>query len=142
MIEKDKKMVIVATVSGGGFSCDKEDKFDGLARTWGPEEYFDQRWSSVSANVDWIKQVIEGKCAAKCKECCIIEKGIDYRGKDILVKKTKDQQECADLSASTPGGLFWILSTKTKNCYIRNSNSKKTKVGHAVSGNKECAKVK
>ena len=67
MIKKGKKMVIVATVSGGGFDCDKDNKFTGLARTWGVDDNCDQRWNSVSASMDWIKKVIEGKDAKKCE---------------------------------------------------------------------------
>ena len=73
---------------------------------------------------------------------CIIDEGTDYSGNDIPKKRkpTKDQQECADFSASTPGGLFWTWNKKNKMCYVKSANSKKNKAGIAVSGNRECGK--
>ena len=53
-------------------------------------------------------------------------------------KRTENQQECAHVSASTPGGLFWTWNKNTKECFVKYSNSGKIEVGHAVSGTREC----
>ena len=73
---------------------------------------------------------------------CIIEEATDYLGHDIpwKRKRTENQQECADFSASTPGGHFWTWNKGTKTCYVKSSNSGKRTVGHAVSGNSKCGK--
>merc|ERR1719430_2822217 len=70
---------------------------------------------------------------------CVIEKKTDYNGHDIkMSKKKKNQQECADFSASTPGGHFWTWHKTSKTCFVKSSNSGKYAVGHAVSGNIGC----
>ena len=48
-------------------------------------------------------------------------------------------QACADLCASTSGGLFWTYHTHTKKCYVKTSSSGRTTHETAVSGNRECA---
>ena len=69
----------------------------------------------------------------------MIEKKTDYNGHDIkMSKKKKNQQECADFSASTPGGHFWTWHKTSKTCFVKSSNSGKYAVGHAVSGTREC----
>ena len=71
---------------------------------------------------------------------CIIEQKIDYRGWDIYgkIKKTANQQECADYSASTPGSHFWTWNKKTKKCYLKSSKAGRIKDDYSVSGNNEC----
>ena len=77
---------------------------------------------------------------------CLIEDGIDYhdvknsRHQDIKVKRTANQQACADLSATTVGGLFWTWNKNNKNCIVKSSDSGKKTLGHAVSGNRACGK--
>ena len=77
---------------------------------------------------------------------CLIEDRIDYhdvknsRHQDIKVKRTANQQACADLSATTVGGLFWTWNKKNKNCIVKSSDSGKKTLGHAVSGNRACGK--
>ena len=73
---------------------------------------------------------------------CIVEDGIDYHGHDIpyKTKATGNQEECAAYSATIPGGLFWTWNKRSKSCIVKTSNSRKTKISYAVSGNVECAK--
>ena len=77
---------------------------------------------------------------------CLIEDRIDYhdvknsRHQDIKVKRTANQQACADLSATTVGGLFWTWNKNNKNCIVKSSDSGKKTLGHAVSGNRACGK--
>ena len=77
---------------------------------------------------------------------CIIEQKIDYRGWDIYgkVKKTANQQECADYSASTPSSRFWTWNKTTKKCYPKTSKAgrmKRTEPGiEPISGNNKCGK--
>ena len=73
----------------------------------------------------------------------MIEEKTDYNGHDVKIsKKKKNQQECADFSASTPGGHFWTWNKTSKTCFVKSSNSGKNTVGHAVSGNSKCGKGK
>ena len=71
---------------------------------------------------------------------CIIDQATDYGGNDIKggSKTTENHQECAVFSALTRGGLFWTWNKNTKKCLVKSSNSGKRKIGHAVSGNREC----
>ena len=76
---------------------------------------------------------------------CIIEQKIDYRGWDLKpskIKKTANQQECADYSASTPGSSFWTWNKTTKKCFPKTSKAgrmKPTEPGiEAISGNNKC----
>ena len=70
---------------------------------------------------------------------CSTEKNIDYHGNDISGKVVlESMQACADLCASTPGGLFWTYSPTNKHCYVKSSNSGRTANAHSVSGNREC----
>ena len=77
---------------------------------------------------------------------CLIEDRIDYhdvknsRHQDIKVKRTANQQACADLSATTVGGLFWTWNKNNKNCIVKSSDSGKVAVSFAVSGNRACGK--
>ena len=76
---------------------------------------------------------------------CIIEEGIDYKDAPIKSKTTEDQQKCADFSASTTQflheGLFWTWNKKNKMCYVKRAKGKLVKVGHAVSGSRECGQI-
>ena len=69
---------------------------------------------------------------------CVTEQNIDYNGNDIANQVLESVQACADLCASTPGGLFWTYSPTNKHCYIKSSNSGRTANAHSVSGNREC----
>merc|ERR1712025_1211270 len=73
------------------------------------------------------------------RECgCIIEEGIDYKDEPIKSKKEKSQQDCANLSSSTPEGVFWTWNKNNKNCFVKKAKGKLVKVDHAVSGNRKC----
>ena len=71
---------------------------------------------------------------------CIIDEGTDYAGYDIPLgqKTTVNQQECARFSASTAGAPFWTWNKRNQRCMLKSSNSRKRKLGHAVSGSREC----
>merc|ERR1712110_1277106 len=77
----------------------------------------------------------------ECPAGCIKEDGIVYWGHDIPGgrKTTADSQECADFSASLPGGLYWSFRKSSKTCYVKSSNSGRRTDGDAVSGNRKCA---
>merc|ERR1711909_55125 len=69
---------------------------------------------------------------------CVIEEGMDYKDKPIKSETTEDEEECADLSATTPEGLFWTWNKKNKKCFVKKAKGKQVKVDHAVGGNREC----
>jgi len=69
---------------------------------------------------------------------CRIEDGKDYLGNDIHHKQVETLQACADLCASTPGGLFWTWNMGKKKCFVKTSDSGRKQYPGAVSGNREC----
>ena len=69
---------------------------------------------------------------------CIIEKDVSYLGNDIKWEAVEDEQGCADLSASTSGGLFWTFITGSKLCYVKTSDSGRVANQNRVSGNRYC----
>ena len=69
---------------------------------------------------------------------CVTEQNIDYNGNDIANQVLESMQACADLCASTPGGLFWTYLPTDKSCYVKSSNSRRMAHALAVSGNREC----
>ena len=73
---------------------------------------------------------------------CIEEDGIVYWGQNIPggMKTTANAQECADFSATIPGGLFWTFNKNSKTCSVKSSNFGRRTVGHAVSGSRKCGK--
>ena len=65
MHEKKGKMIVVGTVSGGGWDC--TDQYEGIPNPWGKDfDIMDQRWNKVSAHVDWISKIIKGTKAEQC----------------------------------------------------------------------------
>ena len=65
MIKKGGKLTIVGTVSGGGWQCNKRG--GDTVGAWGPDlDIRDQRFNAVSAHMDWISKVIQGKNAEQC----------------------------------------------------------------------------
>ena len=71
---------------------------------------------------------------------CIIEEGTDYKDEPIKSEKQESQQDCADLSSSTPEGVFWTWNKNNKKCFVKKAKGKLVKVDHAVGGNRECGK--
>ena len=69
---------------------------------------------------------------------CIIEKDVSYLDFDIKWEAVEDEQGCADLSASTSGGLFWTFITGSKLCYVKTSDSGRVANQNRVSGNRHC----
>ena len=69
---------------------------------------------------------------------CILDEGTDYKDKPIKSEKTEEQQDCADLSSSTPEGFFWTWNKNTKMCFVKSAKGKLENVEHAVSGNRKC----
>ena len=66
MYKEGNKMVIIGTVSGGGWTCTRPYK--GIASPWGPNyDIVDQRWNSVSAHMEWISKIITGSDVDLCK---------------------------------------------------------------------------
>ena len=56
-----------------------------------------------------------------------------------LKSKTEEsQQDCADLSSSTPEGFFWTWNKNDKMCFVKSAKGKLENVEHAVSGNRKC----
>merc|ERR1712179_451350 len=73
------------------------------------------------------------------RECgCMLDEGTDYKDKPIKNEKTEEQQDCADLSSSTPEGFFWTWNKNTKMCFVKSAKGKLENVEHAVSGNRKC----
>ena len=68
---------------------------------------------------------------------CLVENNIVYWGNDIVNNFVETHQACADLCASTPGGLFWTF-TEDKLCYVKSSSSGKKTKQDRISGNREC----
>ena len=65
MYEKKGKMIVVGTVSGGGWDC--TDKYEGIPSPWGKDsDIMDQRWNKVSPHVDWISKIIKGTKTEQC----------------------------------------------------------------------------
>ena len=65
MHNKKGKMIVVGTVSGGGWDC--TDKYEGIPSPWGPDsDIMDRRWNKVSPHVDWISKTIKGTKAEQC----------------------------------------------------------------------------
>ena len=50
----------------------------------------------------------------------------------------KSQQACAELCASTSGGLFWTYIIGQKRCLVKSSDSDRRDMGGRVSGNRDC----
>ena len=66
MHKEGNKMVIIGTVSGGGWTC--TGPYKGIASPWGPNyDIVDQRWNSVSAHMGWISKIITGSDVDLCK---------------------------------------------------------------------------
>ena len=66
---------------------------------------------------------------------------MDYKDKrDIKIKTTKDQQQCADFSASIPEGNFWTWHKRNKKCYVKKAKGHLVHVRHVVSGNRGCGR--
>ena len=73
---------------------------------------------------------------------CLIEHNIDYHGNTVINKTTTTHQDCADLTASTPGGLFWSWNTTRKHCYVKSSNAGALEHDHVISGTGKCGSMR
>ena len=76
---------------------------------------------------------------------CIREDHIDYYGHDIGGRVAlANPQACAEHCVSVEGGLFWTYSHKSKNCFVKSSDSGRRyegtweDEGHVVSGTRAC----
>ena len=76
---------------------------------------------------------------------CIQEDHIDYYGNDIGERLAlANPQACAERCVSVEGGLFWTYSHKSKNCFVKNSDSGRRyegtweDEGDLVSGTRAC----
>ena len=69
---------------------------------------------------------------------CLIENNVAYNSFDIWNGEVENQQACADLSASTSGGLFWTYQTDSKLCFIKSSDSGRVAMENRVSGHSDC----
>ena len=76
----------------------------------------------------------------------MIEKETDYHGNDIeelqklqIPYGVKNQQACAELTATKEGALFWTYRAKDKKCFIKTSKKGKKTLAGRVSGNVGCA---
>ena len=70
---------------------------------------------------------------------CFIETDISYWGSDILSRGSiENQDECAELCASTDGGLFWTYIVGDKQCYVKGSAEGRTSLAGRISGNVAC----
>ena len=70
---------------------------------------------------------------------CFIETDISYWGSDILSRGSiENQDECAELCASTNGGLFWTYIVGDKQCYVKGSAEGRTSLDGRISGNVAC----
>ena len=70
---------------------------------------------------------------------CFIETDISYWGSDILSRGSiENQDECAQLCASTDGGLFWTYIVGDKQCYVKGSAEGRTSLAGRISGNVAC----
>ena len=71
---------------------------------------------------------------------CVIEEETMYFGHDIQKGvKVKNQQACANLTATKEGALFWTYRAKDKKCFIKTSKKGKKTLAGRVSGNVGCA---
>ena len=69
---------------------------------------------------------------------CIIENSVRLAGNDITWEYVENEMACAQLSASTDGGLFWTFLPDSKSCYVKSSDAGKEAYQNRVSGNKYC----
>ena len=70
---------------------------------------------------------------------CFIETDISYWGSDILSRGSiENQDKCAELCASTDGGLFWTYIVGDKQCYVKGSAEGRTSLDGRISGNVAC----
>ena len=73
---------------------------------------------------------------------CIQENDYEYEGgeNDIAEVQSLTQQECAELAASTDGGLFWTYKAYQSRCFVKKTDGGKRYQQYAglVSGNKAC----
>ena len=72
---------------------------------------------------------------------CTIEQDTNFYGNDIIFEETETSEACADLCASTAGGLFWTW-VEGSGCWVKNSDSGRRHLSGAVSGNKQCGTSK
>ena len=70
---------------------------------------------------------------------CTVEYNIDYYGNEIRnYSGVGTSKACADLCASTDGGLFWTWNPASRKCFVKSSDSGRHQYSGAVSGNKQC----
>ena len=71
---------------------------------------------------------------------CVIEEDTMYFGHDIQKGvKVKNQQACANLTATKEGALFWTYRPSDKKCFIKTSKKGKKAFAGRVSGSVGCA---
>ena len=71
---------------------------------------------------------------------CVIEEETMYFGHDIQKGvKVKNQQACANLTATKEGALFWTYRASDKKCFLKTSKKGKKALAGRVSGNVGCA---
>ena len=70
----------------------------------------------------------------------MIEEETMYFGHDIQKGvKVKNQQACANLTATKEGALFWTYRASDKKCFLKTSKKGKKALAGRVSGNVGCA---
>ena len=71
---------------------------------------------------------------------CLLESDVTYVGFNIprSDKEVENQQACAELCASTSGGLFWTYIVSQKRCFVKSSDSDRRDKNGRVSGNRDC----
>ena len=110
-----------------------------------------------NANVNWVKYNEEGVRISGNRECglqtqeewdqmmfsdCAREEHTFINSQNLLKKNVDSQQECAQLSASTPGGIFWEFNRVEGLCSIKASDNGKVTAGSdKVVGTMECGLI-
>ena len=70
---------------------------------------------------------------------CTVEYDIDYDRNDIKNRPgVETSKACADLCASTDGGLFWSWNSADGWCWVKHSDTGRKHLAGYVSGNKQC----
>jgi len=86
----------------------------------------------------WLKLAVLAALLAVCAAGCE-DMDKDYPGNDLdHVKNVKSWQSCAEHCRELSTCKFWTYNERNKNCWRKTRISKKTKVGHAVSGARDC----